>query len=136
MCLSYYSRRLASVFIVYILCSGYYSGAAASSCDICPAGSYCSLTAATLCEPGSYSLEGYTNCTSCLPGHCQTYCERMIVFFVCLMSLLSRIMNLLYFATLMYLYSKSFMHGSHGFALFGYFVFVSFMKLSVLMIYL
>ena len=82
MCLSYYSGRLALGFIVYILCLGYYSGAAASSCDICTAGSYCSLTAATLCEPGSYSLEGYTNCTSCLPGHCQTYCERMIVFCV------------------------------------------------------
>ena len=65
---------------MYILCLGYYSGAGASSCDICPAGSYCSLTVVTLCEPGSYSLERYTNCTSCLPGHCQMNCE-IIMFF-------------------------------------------------------
>ena len=78
--------------MLYILCLGYYSGAAASSCDICPAGSYCSLTAATLCEPGSYSLDGDIACTNCSLGHCQT----ILKYFVCFVFLLHRIMLLIF----------------------------------------
>ena len=82
LCLGYHSGAAVSVFILFILCLGYYSGAGASSCDICPAGSYCNLTEATLCEPGSYSLDGFTSCTSCVPGQCQMYCERILIFLV------------------------------------------------------
>ena len=49
--------------------SGYYSAAhGAASCTICPAGSYCTLTTATTCAPGTYSLGGATSCTKCPAG--------------------------------------------------------------------
>ena len=43
------------MFIV-LFAAGSYSGAEAASCTPCAAGSYCSSTAATSCNPGYYSL--------------------------------------------------------------------------------